>query len=362
MAIYHLRTTPISRGDGRCATAAAAYRAAVVLTDARTGLTFDYRAKAGVESVAILAPAAAPAWAHDRASLWNAVEAAERRKDARVAREIRVALPVELDADARRALVHSWASDQFVAVGMVADIAIHSPGGEGDDRNHHAHILLTTRPIDPEGFGAKNSDWNTVAALEGWRASWADAVNHSLEVHEISDRVDHRTLVAQREDALALSVAAAERGDEISAAAHHLDAEALNRPAQVQLSPAAWSMMRRGVMLDAGEVWREVKVRAAAILDTVAALGAALAAHFSVDRHSLEVEGPDVDLGDLVREAVTTEGRRAADMAEEARLEAEAANRADLVRIEAERVEADRLRAEALELEEKRSHRHGLSL
>ena len=99
------------------------------------------------------------AWAHDRAALWNAVEAAETRKNSQVAREIRVALPAELDHGQRAQLVRDFCQRQFVDRSMVADIALHAPGREGDDRNYHAHILLTTREIAAEGFTTKNRDW-----------------------------------------------------------------------------------------------------------------------------------------------------------------------------------------------------------
>ena len=181
MAIYHLRATMISRSAGRSATAAAAYRSASHIEDHRTGLSFDYRARGGVDHVEILAPAQAPEWAQDRAALWNAVEAAETRKNSQVAREIRVALPAELDHGQRALLVRDFCQRQFVDRGMVADIALHAPGREGDDRNHHAHILLTTREVSAEGFTTKNRDWNAVEVLEGWREAWAQDANLALE-------------------------------------------------------------------------------------------------------------------------------------------------------------------------------------
>lgn len=101
------------------------------------------------------APSHAPEWVQDRATLWNAVEAAETRRNSQVAREIRVALPAELDHAQRVELVRGFCQREFVDRGMVADIALHAPGQTGDERNHHAYILLTTREIDPEGFGAK---------------------------------------------------------------------------------------------------------------------------------------------------------------------------------------------------------------
>ncbi|MFZ1302157.1 MAG: MobQ family relaxase [Candidatus Microsaccharimonas sp.] len=197
MAIYHFSASVIGRSSGRSATAAAAYRSGGVIPDERTGETHDYSRKSGVEGTLILAPDAAPDWAQDRAALWNAVEVAEVRKDAQVAREITVALPAELSAAERRALVEDWARTELVGRGMVADVAFHEPHREGDQRNHHAHILLPTRSIGPEGFGPKVREWNSKDQLAGWRESWAEAQNRALERAEVQERVDHRSLVAQ---------------------------------------------------------------------------------------------------------------------------------------------------------------------
>lgn len=262
MAIYHLRATMISRSAGRSATAAAAYRVGERIEDHRTGLVFDYRARGGVEHVEILAPAHAPEWAQDRAALWNAVEAAETRKNSQVAREIRVALPAELDHAQRVELVRDFCQRQFVDRGMVADIALHAPGREGDDRNHHAHILLTTREIAAEGFTTKNRDWNAVEALEGWREAWAQDANLALELAGHSGRVDHRTLEAQRIEALELARVAQEQCHEAEALEHTVRAIALDRPPLPQLSAGAWQMKERGIEVAAVRVWREVKAQA----------------------------------------------------------------------------------------------------
>ena len=130
MAIYHFDASVISRSKGRSATAASAYRAAERVRDARTGEVHDYTRKDGVLHTEILAPEHAPDWARDRSSLWNAVEAIERRKDAQVSREVRVALPSELTPEQNRDLVRGFVQAQFVARGMVADIALHAPGRE----------------------------------------------------------------------------------------------------------------------------------------------------------------------------------------------------------------------------------------
>ena len=265
MAIYHLRATMISRSAGRSATAAAAYRSATHIEDHRTGLSFDYRARSGVDHVEILAPAHAPDWAQDRAALWNAVEAAETRKNSQVAREIRVALPAELDHAQRVSLVRDFCQRQFVDRGMVADIALHAPGREGDDRNHHAHILLTTREIAAEGFTTKNRDWNAVEVLEGWRESWAQDANLALEQAGHGERIDHRTLEAQRSEALELAHVAQEQGHEAEALEHTVRAVALDRPPLPQLSAGAWQLKERGQEVAAVRVWHEVKAHAAEV-------------------------------------------------------------------------------------------------
>jgi hypothetical protein len=148
---------------------------------------------------------------------------------------------------------------------MVADIALHAPGREGDDRNHHAHILLTTREIGPEGFGAKNRDWNAVEMLEGWREAWARDSNRALERCGHDERIDHRTLEAQRIEAQERATAAHDRGDEAEALRQTVRAVELDRDPLPQLSAGAWQMKERGIEVAAVRVWREVKAQAAEV-------------------------------------------------------------------------------------------------
>ena len=259
MAIYHFDASVISRSKGRSATAASAYRAAERVVDRRTGEVHDYTRKHGVEHTEILAPAHAPDWARDRSALWNAVEQIERRKDAQVSREVRVALPSELSVEQNRDLVRGFVQEQFVARGMVADIALHAPGREGDQRNHHAHIMLTTREIGPEGFGAKNRDWNAKELLVDWRSSWAEHVNRTLERCSVYERVDHRTLEAQRAEALERASVAEHNGDERVRVAEMTRAVELDRPPLPDVGARGWSMMRRGIATPASDRWQEVR-------------------------------------------------------------------------------------------------------
>ena len=201
MAIYHLSVKAVSRSAGRTATAAAAYRAGCEITDERTGEIHDYTRKGGVESADIVLPDGAPDWATDRAKLWNAAELAEKRKDACVAREFEVALPSELSPAERRRLALDFAKDMANREGCAVDVAIHAPGRDGDNRNHHAHILRTTRKVEADGLGAKldteKAGRKRSDDLEAVRAKWADLTNERLREHGIAARVDHRSLEAQ---------------------------------------------------------------------------------------------------------------------------------------------------------------------
>mgnify|MGYP006142940621 CR=1 FL=1 len=201
MAIYHLSVKAVSRSAGRSATAAAAYRSGEKIIDDRTGEIHDYTRKGGVESADIVLPDGAPMWATDRTKLWNAAELAEKRKDACVAREFEVALPSELSPAERRRLALDFAKDMANREGCAVDVAIHAPGREGDNRNHHAHILRTTRKVEADRLGAKldteKAGRKRSDDLEAVRAKWADLTNERLRENGIAARVDHRSLEAQ---------------------------------------------------------------------------------------------------------------------------------------------------------------------
>ncbi|WP_223866085.1 MobA/MobL family protein, partial [Salipiger aestuarii] len=140
-------------------------------------------------------------------------------------------------------------------------------GRAGDERNHHAHILLTTREVDADGFTTKNRDWNAVEVLEGWREAWARDSNAALERAGVEDRVDHRTLVAQRDEALELASAARDRGDEGAELVQTVRAIELDRPPLPQLSPGAWQMKERGIEVGRVGAWHEAKARAAEVME-----------------------------------------------------------------------------------------------
>ncbi|TCP07376.1 MobA/MobL family protein [Crenobacter luteus] len=270
MAIYHLSVKTISRSAGRSATAAAAYRAGVEITDERTGEIHDYTRKGGVESAELVLPAGAPEWAADRAALWNAAEQAETRKNSTVAREFEVALPEELSPAERARLARDFARELVERHGCAADVAIHAPGKEGDNRNHHAHILLSTRRLGPEGFTEKTrelDDQKTGSKLvTQWRERFAALTNERLRENGIEARVDHRTLEAQgieREPTRHLGPAATgyeRRTGEPSRKRLDFEQEAAERLARAR---------------EAGELERQGKAADRAILDLTGELEAA---------------------------------------------------------------------------------------
>jgi len=213
VAIYHLSVKPVSRAGGRSATAASAYRSAERIEDHTSGEVFDYTRRGGVEHTEIVLSSEAAKrdinWPRDRQTLWNAAESAEKRKDARVAREYEVALPAELTKAQRLELTRAFAQEIANKYGNAVDFAIHRPHRSGDERNHHAHILTTTRQVGATGLGAKTDIElaDTDRAKKGLspakkeiteiRERWATLSNEHLQRAGQKERVDHRTLEAQ---------------------------------------------------------------------------------------------------------------------------------------------------------------------
>ena len=236
MASYHLSVKTVSRATGRSAPAAAAYRTASRIENERDGVVHDYTRRSGVEASFIVAPAGA-AWAEDRSVLWNAVEAAEKRKDAKVAREYELALPHELTALDRRALAAGFAREVVSRFGVAADVAIHAPHPEGDQRNWHAHVLTTTRVVEAAGMGAKTRELDVVQtsgpAVEALRELWAVQVNIALERIQSEARVDHRSYARRGEDLVATQhLGPAAAGMERKAARRQAGQEGVGTPGE----------------------------------------------------------------------------------------------------------------------------------
>jgi len=239
MAIYHLSAQVISRGYGHSAVHAAAYRARCEIADSRTGLVHDYGRKAGeLMFEGIYAPKDAPEWARDRAQLWNHVEAFEKHRRAELAREFVIALPHELTLDQGRYAIQDWVRENFTRKGLIADVTIHAPGREGDERNVHAHVMVVTRKLDGTEFIRTKERFDTYsekaeakkAELETLRESWARIGNRHLERHGFEASLDHRTLEAQ----------------------------GIEREPTIHMGKAATAIEREGTASELGDVNREI--------------------------------------------------------------------------------------------------------
>mgnify|MGYP003125447590 FL=1 len=197
MAIYHLHVKVIGRKSGSSAVASAAYRSASRLRDERIDRVQDFSGKRGVVHSEVLLPENAPeAWS-DRERLWNDVEAFEVRKDAQLAREVEFAIPREMSEAQGIELARDFAQSEFVGQGMIADLNVHWDFAEDGSSKPHAHVMLTMRSVDENGFGQKVRDWNRTEMVERWRGRWAEHVNERLAELDIDARIDHRSLEAQ---------------------------------------------------------------------------------------------------------------------------------------------------------------------
>ena len=163
MAVYFLNLKTFGRSAGSSAVSAAAYRSGERIRDERTGRTYDHTDRQDILHKEILLPggltAAEAGWARDRVHLWNAAEAAEPRKNARVAREYLVALPAELDAESRVQLARGFSRELTDRYGFALDLTVHAPRDfpGSDPRNFHAHLLATTREATAAGLAGKTS-------------------------------------------------------------------------------------------------------------------------------------------------------------------------------------------------------------
>lgn len=260
LAIYHFSAQVLGRRPrvqkdgsvrpGSNVVAAAAYRSGERLAyagrddgeDRVPGRVHDYSRRTGVTHAEVMVPPGAAAWLADRELLWNTVEAMEVRKDAQLAREFNAAIPHELDHAQRVEMVREFVRDNFVSRGMVADFALHDPDPEKgmSEKNYHTHIMLTLRQATEHGLHpVKTREWNSRDQLKAWRVAWQNACNVALERAGKRDRIDHRTLEAQRREA-------ERRGDHIAAAK-------LNRAPEVHQGPRGRQAVKRGYPVRSGE-------------------------------------------------------------------------------------------------------------
>ena len=214
MALYHFHVGQVKRSAGQSAIESAAYRAGEKLYSEYYGQVSDYTRKGGVMHTEILLPPHAPREYANRQTLWNAVEDAERNKNAQLAYSFDIALQNEFSTEENIALARQLLLDNFVTRGMIADFAVHQPDKKDDGiPNPHFHVLCPIRPLNPDGtWGAKQrrvyredgkfdavptTDWGKPETLEAWREAWAALCNAKFEEKGLPDRVDHRSYERQ---------------------------------------------------------------------------------------------------------------------------------------------------------------------
>jgi Ti-type conjugative transfer relaxase TraA len=197
MAIYHLHVKVIGRKTGQSAVASAAYRSGSRLRDERLDRSHDFSSKRGVVHSEVMLPENAPeAWI-DRERLWNDVEAFEVRRDAQLAREVEFALPREMTQAQGIELARDFVQTEFVDRGMIADLNVHWDIGEDGMPKPHAHVMLTMRAVEENGFGQKVREWNRTEMVQRWRERWAELANERLAELDIDARIYHRSFEAQ---------------------------------------------------------------------------------------------------------------------------------------------------------------------
>ncbi|MFI3226287.1 MAG: MobQ family relaxase [Clostridia bacterium] len=224
MAIFHCSIKIVSRGKGKSAVGASAYRSGTKMLNEYDGITHDYTKKGGIFSSTILLPENAPNKFLDRNILWNEVEKIEKSKNSQLAREIEVSIPKEIPSELWQGLMNKYCQQNFVDKGMIADFSIHN----NDENNPHCHILLTMRPLNLDGtFGAKSKkeyvldengqkiklpsgsyksvkistvDWNEQSKAELWRGNWSNICNKYLQELGVDEKIDHRSYERQGVD------------------------------------------------------------------------------------------------------------------------------------------------------------------
>lgn len=213
MALYHFHVGQIKRSAGRSAVECAAYRAGERLYSEYYGLVSDYTRKGGVMYTEILLPPHAPREYADRQTLWNAVEEAERNRNAQLAYSFDIALQNEFTLDENIALARKFLLDNFVTRVMIADFAVHQPDKDGGIANPHFHVMCPIRPLNSDGtWGVKQrrvyrddgkfdavptTDWGKPKTLEAWREAWAAMCNAKFEEKGLPCRIDHRSYERQ---------------------------------------------------------------------------------------------------------------------------------------------------------------------
>lgn len=240
MALYRLEMQNVSRSDGVSSVAKAAYRHRSVMIDHRTGEIHGEKSldRDDLVYAEILRPENTPACLHVPSEvLWNIVEKKETRSNSRTAKEFKITLPHELSNEQNIALMKDFLLNHFVDKGIICDFVLHN---DKDNKNPHAHVMITTREITPNGFGKKVRSWDEEKTLHEWRKNWAKVQNKHLKNTGLKSRVSHRTLEEQKNIMIDLAKKAEDAKDFDKSILYLAKAIELDRPPMQNLSRKKW--------------------------------------------------------------------------------------------------------------------------
>ena len=240
MALYRLEMQNVSRSNGVSSVAKAAYRHRCEMVDNRTGEIHGKKSANRDDLVyaEILAPDNTPDFLKKSSNdLWCFVEQTERRKDARTAKEFKITLPTELSNEQNIKLLKDFLLNHFVDKGIICDFVLHN---DKDNKNPHAHVMITTREITPSGFGKKVREWDTEETLHKWRKDWAKVQNRHLKNAGLKSRVSHRTLEEQKNIMIDLAKKAEDAKDFDKSILYLAKAIELDRPPMQNMSRKKW--------------------------------------------------------------------------------------------------------------------------
>ncbi len=208
MALMHMQFKILKRSEGKSAVYLTAYNNRLRAKDDRTGDLYNYQKKDDLYYSEVMLPNNAPDNFRDPVTLWNHVEKIEKRKDSQVARYAIIALQQELTLEQNKELLKRYIKKNFTDKGMIADIAIHD-----DKNNPHAHIMLSLREVNAQGFGNKVRKWNNPALVEIWRKKWSYEVNKTFKELNIKKGISHLSTLRQKEQLIDLAKTQIEKGD-----------------------------------------------------------------------------------------------------------------------------------------------------
>lgn len=290
MALYRLEMQNVSRSDGVSSVAKAAYRHRCEMVDERTGELHGKKSanRGDLVYAEILRPDNAPPCLHiPSEELWNIVEKTEKRKDARTAKEFKITLPCELSNEQNTELLKDYLTKCFVSKGIICDFVIHN---DKENKNPHAHVMITTREITPDGFGKKVREWDTEESLNNWRKEWAVEQNKHLKKLGFKSRVSHRTLSAQKKIMIELAKKAEEEKDFGKSILYLAKAVEFDRPPMKNLPRSVWKSERGQEQRKVDQEIRDKAKRDASLIKSLGSIATVSVDSFIV--HPLQKKQP----------------------------------------------------------------------